>query len=52
MQINWLLVWKPDGETDAQVYPYEDESQAREHYEYKKQAWTDVFLCKVIIGPD
>ena len=50
-KVNWILVWKPDGEREAEVYPYEDEAQAREHFEMKKLNWTEVFLCKVVDGP-
>lgn len=51
MKIEWIVVFKPDGETESKVYPYEDEKQARDNYNYLKQSWTEVYLCKVV-NPD
>jgi hypothetical protein len=51
MKINWMLILKVDGEAKENVFPYEDEEQAREHFEYFSQAWTEVYLCKVTKGP-
>jgi hypothetical protein len=48
MIIKWIVIWKRDADP-PEVYPFEEESQARDFY--TSINWSDVYLCEVKAGP-
>jgi len=52
MNIKYLIVFIGDSTCQPQVYPHDDYDMAKALHESIRQHWTEVYLCKVLDGPD
>lgn len=50
-EIKWLVVFKRDGSSPPEIYIFSEKGEASKFYEQLVLNWTDVFLCKVELGP-